>query len=370
MTVIAIQCHQLLMLSALPDLTVLQEIDLIGLYHIGKSVRDQKYCPGFCHLMDHIHDQLFTFHINIGSGFIHNVHRGIRKKCPGDCKPLALSAGKISSLFQKFGIQTILRIQKSQEIYLLKYLTHLCICGIFFCHLKILTDCTFKQITVVTHQNHMFHQLILTDISKRYPSDMDLTGKFPVLSGKDPRNSTLTTAGLSNQGNKASRRNIKVNSLKDLTILLIGKMHILERNIQAAIRQSLLSGFRLREIQDPKDLVTGSHTVHGNMEKGAQEPERQEKFTGQKHNAESSGKAQVSMKKLRHCHSHTNSRTAISHNIHHTGRIQLHGQNLHGYLTEPLGFRIHLICFLLIRLIDLQSSQALKVSRKESPRPV
>ena len=53
-------------------------------------------------------------------------------------------------------------------------------------------------------------------------------------------------------------------------------MHILERNIQAAIRQSLLSGFRLREIQDPKDLVTGSHTIHGNMEKGAQEPERQE----------------------------------------------------------------------------------------------
>ena len=210
----------------------------------------------------------------------------------------------------------------------------------------------------------MFHQVIFANVPEGNSSDTDITGKLPVLSGEDSRNGTLTTAGLSNQGNKASRRNIKVNSLKDLTILLIGKMHILERNIQAAIRQSLLSGFRLRKIQDPKDLVTGSHTVHGNMEKGAQEPERQEKFTGQKHNTESSGKAQVSMKELRHCHSHTNSRTAISHNIHHTGGIQLHGQNLHGDLTEPLGFRIHLICFLLIRLIDLQSSQALKVFQK------
>ena len=124
--------------------------------------------------MDHIHDQLFTFHVNIRGGFIHNVHRGIRKKCPGDCKPLALSAGKISRLFQKFGIQTILSIQKSQEIDLLKYLTHLCICCIFFCHLKILTDCTFKQITVVTHQNHMLHQFILTDLTNGHPANTDL----------------------------------------------------------------------------------------------------------------------------------------------------------------------------------------------------
>ena len=214
------------------------------------------------------------------------------------------------------------------------------------------------------HQNHMFHQVILTDVPKWHPANTDLTGKFPVLSGKDPRNGTLTTAGLSNQGNKASRRNIKVNSLKDLTILLIRKMHILERNIQAAFRQCLLSYFWLRKIQDPKYLVTGSHTVHGNMEKGAQEPERKKKFTGQKYNAERPGKAQIPVKELCHCHSHTNSRTAISHNIHHTGGIQLHGQDLHSNLTEPLGFRIHLICFLLIRLIDLQGSQALKVFQK------
>ena len=47
MTIIATQGHQFLMLSAFSDLTVLQEVDLIGLYHIGKSVGDQKYSPGF-----------------------------------------------------------------------------------------------------------------------------------------------------------------------------------------------------------------------------------------------------------------------------------------------------------------------------------
>ena len=275
--------------------------------------------------MDHIHDQFFTFHINIRSCLIHDVYRGIFKKCSCDHKALALTAGKISRLFQKDRIQPVLGIQKSKEIDLLKDLTHFLIRGIRFCHLKIFTDCSLKEITVVAHQNHMFHQVIFTNVPQGNSSDTDITGKLPVLSGKDSRNGTLTTAGLSNQGNKSSSRNLKIDPTKDLTVLLIGKMHILKRNIQTALRQSLLSGFRLRKIQYPEDLITGSHTVHGNMKKGSKQPQRQKKLTGQKHNAERPGKAQIPMKELYHCHSHTNSRTAVSHNIHHTGGIQLHG---------------------------------------------
>ena len=240
--------------------------------------------------MDHFHDQLFTFHINIGSCLVHDIYRSIFKKCPCDHQTLALTAGKISRLFQKDRIQPVLSIQKSKKIDLLKNLPHFFIRGIWFCHLKIFTDSSLKKITVMPYQNSMFHQVIFPDIPKRHTANPDLTGEFPVLSGQDSRNGTLSTTGLTNQGDKTSRRNIKINSLKNLTVLLIGKMHILKRNIQAAIRQCLLSGLRLRKIQDPEDLVTGSHTIHGNMEKRSQKPERQEKFTGQKHNTKSSGK--------------------------------------------------------------------------------
>ena len=136
----------------------------------------------------------------------------------------------------------------------------------------------------------MFHQVIFANVPEGNSSDTDITGKLPVLSGEDSRNGTLTTAGLSNQGNKTSSRNLKIDPAKDLTVLLIGKMHIPKRNIQTALRQSLLSGFRLRNIQYPENLITGSHTVHGNMKKGSKQPQRQKKLTGQKHNAEGSGK--------------------------------------------------------------------------------
>ncbi len=79
--------------------------------------------------------------------------------------------------------------------------------------------------------------------------------------------------------------------------------------------------------------------------------------------------ADISFQKFGYRHCHTNRRTAISHNVHHAGGVELHGQNFHRNLTEVLGFHIHLVCFLLICLIDLQGSQALQIFKKGISKP-
>ena len=122
-------------------------------------MRNQKHCFVFCQFMNHIHDQFFTLHINIGSCLIKNIYSSIVQQCSGNHQSLTLSAGQIAGFFQQLCLKTILCLQKSQKVYFLQNCIHLFFCRIRFCHTQIFLYSSFKQITIVTDQYHMFHQI-------------------------------------------------------------------------------------------------------------------------------------------------------------------------------------------------------------------
>ena len=128
--------------------------------------------------------------------------------------------------------------------------------------------------------------------------------------------------------------------------------------------QMFCSALSFLQIQNPENLVTCRHSVHGNVEERTKESERNEKFRCQKDNGKCSGKADVSVRVFQYGDDHSDGRAAVGDKIHHTDRIQLHGQYLHGNLAEAFGLLVHLTGFHPVCLIDFQSCQSLQIFQK------
>ena len=104
------------------------KVDTVRLYAVCQSVRNKQHRLGLFQLVDNLQDPLFTFDIDIGSRFVKDIDGAIEKEGACQCKPLALSAGKVRAAFLQLGVQALLRIQKISEVYFFKRRSHL-LCG-------------------------------------------------------------------------------------------------------------------------------------------------------------------------------------------------------------------------------------------------
>ena len=163
----------------------------------------------------------------------------------------------------------------------------------------------------------MLHQIRLSDFRERHTAQGDAPCISTVLCRKDTRNRTLSAAGFADQRYKTARRECKVDALQNFPVFFIGKMHILQHNIQRSARQRPFSRLRLRQIKDFENLVTRRHAVHRDVEERSEQTQRQEKLTRQQHNAERAGHGEVSFQKFRYRHRHANRRAAVCYDVHH-----------------------------------------------------
>ena len=79
-------------------------------------------------------------------------------------------------------------------------------------------------------------------------------------------------------------------------------------------------------------------------------------------------KAHPSPRQLPQGDDHARRRPSVGDDVHDAGGIELHGQHLHGDPPEFLGLLVHLPGLLLIRLINLQGSQALEIFQEAVPQ--
>ena len=215
----------------------------------------------------------------------------------------------------------------------------------------------------------MLHQFLFTDPGKELISYKDLALIISKLPGEQTGNGAFPAAGLSHKRHKGTLGYCKTDVFEDLPVFFIGKSYFPKFYVEILPGHRLFSVFWLFQIQEPEDLITGRHTVHCYMEKRSQKPQGNEKLRGQKDNGQSSGKIQASCQKFTDRHYHSHSSAPICHNIHNTGRIQLHGQDLHGDPPEFLGLPVHLLCFLFICLVNFQSCQPLEIFQKTVSQP-
>ena len=80
---------------------------------------------------------------------------------PGQSKPLALTAGKIASLFKYRRFKPLLSRHKSKKIHPLKSRKQLSLRCIRLAHAKIFFDSSFKKIAVMTDQRNRLHTTFL-----------------------------------------------------------------------------------------------------------------------------------------------------------------------------------------------------------------
>ena len=118
---------------------------------------------------------------------------------------------------------------------------------------------------------------------------------------------------------------------------------------------------RFRQIQQPENFVRGSHSVHGNVEIGAQDAHGQEEVCRQKDDENTPGQVYPACPELGGSKNHTQSRTAVGNQVHNGDGIELHGQNLHSDFAEMLALLIHFPVLEGICPVDLCGGQTLEV---------
>ena len=128
------------------------------------------------------------------------------------------------------------------------------------------------------YKGYVVHQFPFLDLGQGLFSYMDFSLIALKLSGKQTGNGTFPTAGLSYQRHKGTLGNNQADPFQDFSVLFVRKPYILQFYIKVLRRHFLFSLFWFLQIQEMKNLVTGCHTVHGNVEKGSQKPQGNKKL--------------------------------------------------------------------------------------------
>ena len=257
-----------------------QHINVICVYHIGQAVGDEDYRLVPRQNTNLFHNVIFTLHINVGGSFIKEVHRTIVEQSPGQGQTLPLPTGKIGTLLQKLGIQSLFGAQKVSQIDLIQHLPQFTILSIGFSQHKILPDRSPEEIAVVTDVGDVPHQTVLPNLRQRdlphgYPS-----GKAPVASHQQGGNGGFAAAALPYQSGKAALGKVQIHAVEDFPIRLIRKVKVPAADV-SLFRKRTASLFRFFQVQQMKDLIAGSHTVHSHVEEAAKLTHGKEKVRRQ-----------------------------------------------------------------------------------------
>ena len=134
----------------------------------------------------------------------------------------------------------------------------------------------FEQVALMADISEILHEVAFADFGERRAADSNRTGIALVSAHQNGRNGRLAAAGFTYNGSKAAFGEDHIHTVEDLPVRGVGEMQIFA--FDRAIRRNGL-GFLLgfRQIQQPEDLVTCRHAVHGNMEEASQHPHGQEK---------------------------------------------------------------------------------------------
>ena len=102
-----VNSNQLVMGALLNDLTMIDHNNLVGMAHGFQPVsnHDDRLIVG--QFRNGLHQLLFIFGVNIGSGFVQNDDRRVLHNRPGDGNALALAAGKDEQHSKTFDVVAV-----------------------------------------------------------------------------------------------------------------------------------------------------------------------------------------------------------------------------------------------------------------------
>ena len=284
------------------------------------------------------------------------------------CQTLTLSSGKITSLFQDRSLQPLFSLQKVCQTYLFQYLPQFFLRSLRASHAQVFPYRSAEQIALVTDIGDILHQACLRNLPVIHSSHLYHACISTVSVHENAGNGGFSTTAFAHNGGKTALTQHQIHTVQNLSVLFIRKTHLLQTDITVnrellshsiACSGRFLTGIPLRQIQQSENLLTGRHTIHGNMKKGTQLPHGNKEISRQKDDEQASGQIHFSRMHPAHRKDDSQCSTAISDKIHDRNRIQLHRQHFHGDLTELFRFRIHFLIFKSIRLIDFQSRQPL-----------
>ena len=86
--------------------------------------------------------------------------------------------------------------------------------------------------------------------------------------------------------------------MQDLMILFIGKVQVFAYN-RAVFPDLFGFGFFFRQVKQPEDLITCSHSIHRNMKKRTQHPHRQKEVRRKQNDQQAAGHGNISCPILR-----------------------------------------------------------------------
>ena len=110
--------------------------------------------------MDHIHDHLFAFRIDVGSRLVKDIDRRIVEKSPGNSKSLTLTTGEVSSFLHDRCSGSLLCLQEAPQIHLLKSFPHLSFRCVRFSHPQVICHSSFEEIAVMTDHGDLIHKAV------------------------------------------------------------------------------------------------------------------------------------------------------------------------------------------------------------------
>ena len=162
------------MITALDDLSVLQNHDGIGVAHGGETVSDHEGGP-FCHQTIHaLLDVLFRSRIDGARRFIEDQDRCPGYRCSRDIKKLSLALTQIRAVALKNGVIALWKPHdKGMGRCHLRCLNDLLVCGIKPSVADILHDRSRKQVGILKNHGDMAAQLVPLNMADINAVDSD-----------------------------------------------------------------------------------------------------------------------------------------------------------------------------------------------------
>ena len=283
------------------------------------------------------------------------------EQSPGQGQSLALAAGEVGAFFLQRGVKPLLSLQEIRQTGLLQHLPQLLLGGLGIAHQQIFPDGPLKEIAVVAYVGNGFHQAFLPNPGKLDSPQSHRTGIVSAAPHEDGGHGGLSAAALPHQSHKGALGHMEIYPIQDLPLPIVGEAQIPAGNFAAGGINFLPALFRLRQIQQPENLIAGRHAVHGNVKEASQLPHGNEEIRRQKDDGQAAPQAHLLGPVLGHRQNHAQGRSAVGDQIHDGHGIQLHGQHLHGDLSELFRLPVHLLIFVVVRLVDFQSGQSLEI---------
>ena len=162
------------MITALDDLSVLQNHDGVGVPHCGKTVGDHEGRP-LCHQRIHaLLDMLFRSRIDGARRFIEDQDRRLGYRRSRDIKKLSLALAQIRAIALKNGVIALWKPHdKGMGRCHLRRLNDLLVCGIKPSVADILHDRSRKQVGVLKNHGDVAAQVVPLNMADINAVDSD-----------------------------------------------------------------------------------------------------------------------------------------------------------------------------------------------------